>query len=97
MAIPPPDRNGIEELWLARLRDAKLRLDFAQNYVREVQRDYSSLPATDGQYALQRAVRAENVALAEYHRVLKIYTDLTKGIMPNEHDEPLCKGASTED
>ena len=92
-----PERQKIEEIWLARLRDAKLRLDFARNYAKEVQKDYTSLPATDGQYALQRALRAENLALAEYNRVLRIYADLTTGIMRNEDDWPLSKRASTDD
>ena len=88
MATPHPDFKGLEEVWLARLRDAKLCLEFAQNYCTEVQRDYSSLSDTDGQFALQRALRAERVALAEYNRVRRIYSDLLKGIMPNEDEWP---------
>lgn len=98
MQAPSPERQRIEELWLERLRDAKLRVDFARNYAKEVHRDYPSLPATDGQYALQRALRAENIALQEYNRVLRIYTDLVKGIrVPSDDDWPLSKRASTED
>lgn len=95
MSLPPPERKALEELWLKRLRDAKLAVDFAHNYFNEVQKDLSSLPSTDGQYALGRAVHAENVALRQYNRVLRIYTDLVKGIMPN--DDALAKGASTDD
>lgn len=92
-----PERQRMEEIWLERLRDAKLRLDFARNYFKEVQGDFSLLPPSDGQYALKRALRAENVALAEYHRVLRIYADLTKGIMPNEDEWPPPNSASTDD
>ena len=88
MSLPPPERKALEELWLARLRDAKLAVDFARNYFKEVQKDLSSLPPSDGQFALGRAVRAENVALEQYNRVLGIYTNLTKGIMPTEDDWP---------
>ena len=93
MSLPPPERKALEELWLARLRDAKLAVDFARSYFKEVQKDYPSLPPSDGQYALQHAVRAENFALQEYNRVLGIYTNLMKGIMPTE-DEPLRASAA---
>ena len=73
-------------MWLKRLHDAKLRVDFARNYFNEVHRDLSSLPLSDGQFALGRAVHAENVALQQYNRVLGIYTNLIKGIMPTEDD-----------
>ena len=86
MSRPPPERKALEELWLARLRDAKLAVDFARNYFKEIQKDLSSLPPSDGQFALRRAVRAENAALEQYNRVLRIYTNLIKGIMPNEDD-----------
>jgi hypothetical protein len=33
------DRDALEELWQLRLSNAKLRLEFARNYVLEVQRD----------------------------------------------------------
>ena len=97
MAALPSERQVLEKVWLDRLRDAKLRLDFTQNYFKEVQKDYSSLSAADGQYALQRAVRAENVALREYNHVLKIYADLLKGIIPNVDDWPPPKSATADD
>ena len=97
MSLPSPDRKVLEEMGRERLRDAKLRLDFAKNYLKEVQKDYSSLAAADGQYALQRAVRAENVALREYNHVLRIYTNLVKGVLPNEDDWPLPNTASSYD
>ena len=62
-----------------------LRLDFAQNYCTEVQEDYPSLSAPDGQYALERALRSERLALWQYKRVRRIYTDLVlNGKIPDE-------------
>ena len=87
MTSPSPDRKALEEFWLNRLHDAKLRLDFARNYVIEVKQDFSSpdIPASDGNFAYRQALRVENLALAEYQRVLRIFSDLTvRGIFPDE-------------
>ena len=80
------ERQESEELWRNRLASAKLRLDFARNYLNEVQRDFPiDDTSPDGQYAFRRALRAENVALAEFHRLLRIYTDLVMdGKIPPE-------------
>ena len=74
-------RREIEEVWRNRVRDAQLRLDFARNFVKEVQRDFppDSVPSADGRFAFQKALRVENFALAEYRRVLRIFTDLALG------------------
>lgn len=81
-----PDRRVLEELWLQRFSDAKLRLDFARNYVTEVKHDFLSPDiGADGNYAYRQALRAENAALSEYHRILRIFSDLTlRGIIPDE-------------
>ena len=61
----------IEQLWRRRLDDAKLRLDYATSYAKG--RD-------DGW-----ARRAHETALAEYIRVLRIFTDLVvDGKIPDE-------------
>lgn len=94
-----PDRKALEELWLNRLHDTALRLDFARNFVKELQRDFSAgaLPSADGRY-FQRALYAENSALKEYERVLRIFTDLTvHGKIPNESDAPRREPASEDD
>lgn len=85
------DRPALEALWRNRLKDARLRLDFARNYVTEIQRDFSSneLPSPDGHYALGKALRGETAALREYHRILRIFADIvTKGNIPKEKDWP---------
>ena len=37
---PTPDRKALEVTWLQRLKDAKLRLDFARNYLKDVVQDF---------------------------------------------------------
>ena len=82
-----PDLKKVTELWRKRLDDAKLRVDFARQYKKEVERDFpvGSIPTADGNFAFHRALRAENVALAEYNRVLRIYGHLIlHGEVPDE-------------
>jgi len=91
-----PNRGEIEKLWRGRLQDAKLRLDFARSYLKEVQRDFQSgeIPSADGSYAHQKALRAEIAALAEYQRVLRVVTDLlVNGIIPGAEDSPGRSGS----
>ncbi len=79
------------------MKDAKLRLDFARNYMAEVQRDLPAgdIPESDHQFAHQKALRAESLALQEYKRVLRIVTDLTvNGIIPDEGEWLKAQAAS---
>ena len=80
-------REELEEIWRTRLQDPRLSLDLAQNYLREVRREFGAkdIPPADGHFGYQQALRAENFALAEYTRVLKIFTDLT---VPGEDEWP---------
>jgi hypothetical protein len=90
-----PNRQALHDLWHERLKDAKLRLDFARNYAKEVRRDFppGAALSPDGAFAQQKAIRAETFALAHYRRVLGIYTDLTvKGRIPDESEWPEPKG-----
>lgn len=102
MADPPADRKVLEALWRSRLSDAKLRLDFARHYMREVQREYpaSDIPVPDHSFAFKKALKAENYALTEYERLLRIYTALTvDGVTPDEGDwlKAQAKNARGED
>lgn len=92
------ERQELEDLWRRRLRDAKLRLDFARSFLTEV---HQSFPlddtSSDGQFARQEALRAENVALAEYNRVLRIFTDLViREEIPDEDQWHREAGAGDE-
>ena len=85
VATPDSSREELEDLCRRRVASAKLRLDFARQYLTEVQRDFPlNDTSPDGQYATQHALRAENFALAEYRRVLRVYTDLVDGTLPDE-------------
>lgn len=102
MSSPTPDRKALEGLWYQRLTDAKLRLDFARNYMSEVKRDFSSgeIPENEEAFAHAKALRAENFALDEYNRVLRIYTGLTvNGFIPDESEwlKAQAEGASGSD
>lgn len=76
------DRGELERLWASRVKDARLRLAFARNYVKEVQQHFPDA-SPDGHYEYQHALRAENGALVEYHRVVQIYSDLVDGKIPD--------------
>jgi hypothetical protein len=102
MSSPTPDRRALEQLWHQRLTDAKLRLEFARNYMSEVKRDFSSgdIPENEEAFAHAKALRAENFALNEYNRVLRIFTDLTvNGLNPDESEwlKAQAEGASGSD
>ena len=91
-----PDRKTLEDLWRQRLNDAKLRVDFARNFVLEVERDFpsSEIPSSDGLFAHEKAIRAENDALAEYLRVRRIYDDLILNrTIPDEAEWLKARGA----
>jgi hypothetical protein len=81
--------KNLNRFWRNRLRDAQLRLDFARNFLKEVQRDFSAsaLPVADGRYTLEKALRAELSAIAEYWRVLSILTDLLTEGKPSDEKE----------
>lgn len=80
------EHQELAQLWRGRLRDAEIRLDFALNFMAEVQRDFPH-PTVDGKNAHHSALQAEQLALAEYKRVLRIFTDLVlDGKIPCDND-----------
>ena len=96
MSGKDPNREALEQLWRRRLNDAKLRLEFAKNYLKEVQRDLrlGGIPTSDSNFAYKKALRAETAALAEYHRTLRIVTDLFVRGNPPQGDKPPGPGES---
>ena len=63
-------------------------MNFARSYANEVQQDFSTGYTSEPQehYALEKALRAETAAVAEYARILAIFRDLMlHGKLP--HDE----------
>jgi hypothetical protein len=89
MTSPAPDRKELEDLWRQRLLDAKISVEFAQNYIHEILSDYATGAITQDveRFAHTKAVRQENFALRKYNHVLCIYTDLmVNGLIPNEDE-----------
>jgi hypothetical protein len=91
MGETQPTRQELENLWKTRVGDAKVRLDLASQYVKEVQRDLKAgaIPSADGRYAHHRALQAETLAIKHYRRVLNNFTALMlNGKIPDEQDTP---------
>lgn len=85
------DRKALEDLWRARLANVRLRFDLARNHTNEIHRDRRSgaLPSPDGSLVYQQAVGEETMALAEYRRVLRVFTSLVlRGEIPDESGRP---------
>lgn len=59
------------------LQDAKLRLDFARHYLKELQAEIEAGKDIDG--VLDMARRSEQHAHSEYVRLLREYSDLVDG------------------
>jgi len=68
----PISPHKLELLW-RRLEDAKLRMDFAHNYLNEIRQDRAAgaLPSPDGQHAHLRALNEQQVAVKNYFSALE--------------------------
>jgi hypothetical protein len=72
---------------MQRLQEAQNRYSIARGARANTARECGSgsMPSADGNFALSKALQAENAALLEYQRVLTIFTDLTvNGKLPPE-------------
>jgi hypothetical protein len=74
----PTARKRAEVIWREKLRQAESSYQTASAHTRQLRGDYTggSIPAADGGFALQRALRFENDARLEYMRVLHTFTQL---------------------
>lgn len=99
MGSAESDREALEELWRQRVKDAKLRVDFARIYREEIARDFPAKERNaDGHFAHQRALTAENLALEEYDRILRIYTNLiVNGILPDPNEWRKARDTNASD
>ena len=72
------DREKPVNFWRNRLDDVRLRLDQARSSAKAAEDDWrtGTIPPPDGNFAYQRALRAERDALAEYRRVLTVFIDV---------------------
>ncbi len=79
------NRQEVEDDWRKRLESARLRLACVRQHVKYIQRVVRDIPSPDGKLAYRQALQAENEALAEYRRILQVFTDLVvEGRMPDE-------------
>jgi len=85
MNYPAERREALEELWRGRVQSAMNCYRDAKAECAKAISAQSDVEPPDGSFAYRRALRIENTALAEYRRVLTIFTDLTvSGVVPPE-------------
>ena len=80
-------REQLEDLWRARLQDAKGQYDVSVQIAKEATELWNQrvFPPTDGSVNLRKALQAENLARREYMRVLQMFTELIlRGKIPEE-------------
>jgi hypothetical protein len=85
MSDAGPTQIDLDMLW-QRLEDAKLQLDLAHNYVREVTGDLKAgaVPPPDGNFAYRHALQAEALAAENYLKILNRYKAiLLEGSVPD--------------
>jgi len=72
----PIELRALEQKWAAEVKQSKLRLEFCRFYVKQMHSLAVDAPAPEGGYAYRNALKSERLALAEYSRKLRIYSDL---------------------
>ena len=74
-----PTHRSLEDAWSERLRIALTCYRLAANETRlmQAERENGLMPEPDGSFAYRRALQKEKEALAEYRRILQIFSDLT--------------------
>ena len=83
MNNPAKQRAALEDLWRERTESALRHYRIAKAECAKAISEQSDVEPPDGTFGYRKALRAENTALAEYKRVLTIFTDLTvSGILP---------------
>ena len=87
---PSPGHRDLKDTWRVRAEMARERYEMASRRYRKLleEKPEGLIPRQDGPLALAR--QAESEALAEYTRILKLFTELTShGQIP---EEPLGAG-----
>lgn len=84
-----PSHRELENIWRERLRKARLNYEEAAKAFKATWGEHFEERLTaDPTFAIQQARRLESDALAEYMRVLKIFSDLVlRGTIPDESAE----------
>jgi hypothetical protein len=85
MNNPAKQREALEDLWRERTDLARRRYRIAKAECAKAISEQSDAAPPDGTFGYRKALRAENAALAEYSRVLRIFGDLVaNGKMPQD-------------
>jgi hypothetical protein len=91
MPQPPRNRQELEDFWCAKMQQALSRCRDATAECRKTLEERKALlaPSPDCDLAVRLAIQGETDALAEYRRVLEIFTDLVvHGKIPEESPGP---------
>jgi hypothetical protein len=83
--VPLPAREVIEDMWRERLRSAHLRYEALKRAAHKANEIRMDAPVPDGEFGFRRALQAETAALAEYRRILIIFSNLIlHGTLPED-------------
>jgi len=72
--IPGAPRPSPETIWRNKLRKAEQAYRDAFAEAQRIWTEYDSMPPSDGNFALRRALDVQNAAIGQYARVLKALT-----------------------
>ncbi len=67
-------KEQVEAIWREKLNDAEHQFHGAIEYAKKIQSEYPSLPPSDGNLLLERALKFQNEAMNHYARVLDTFT-----------------------
>src|SRR5579884_669106 len=91
-------RRRLEEVWRQRLNEAEDAYGIALAKIQKIQAEYKSLPAPDGNFALQQALNSQEMARDQYTRVLQTFTRLVLyGEEPREFGEATAPARRVSD
>ena len=86
-------REELEALWRRKLYEAEEALSRALANTQEVEAEMPSMPASDGNFALARALEFQGQAMNQYTQVLQAFSRLVLyGEEPHESAEPKAIG-----
>lgn len=80
-------RQQLENFWREKLQQSRTRFEAGKEHAKQAitERNEALTPSSDGAFAVSQSSQAESRALAEYRRVLLLFTDLVvHGKMPPE-------------
>lgn len=91
-------RRRLEEVWRHKLNEAEEAYGIALADIQKIQAEYKSLPTSDGNFALQQALKSQEMARDQYTRVLQTFTRLVLyGEQPKEVGEATAPARPVND